>query len=173
MTDKNTSTPATETQFEDLKDPITLRALFPIAEADEIRSIRKIASTIAVLKEFAVLSKGNTARILATINTEWREEIERSRKRITRSLYEKIRFVYKRGGVKGLRLQPLLVPVGIAAMLLLFGYVPEIAISFNDLAGTTLNSLSGAAGDNLGILGGFIAIVALGLVFLVFRNSNK
>jgi len=167
-----TNTKPTNQSNADLQDPGDLKTLFPRASKAEITSISKLSSRIVTLREFATLSKESTAKILATIKTEWREEFERSRAKVARNILEKIQHVYNREGIKGLNLRPLLIPVGLSTLLLIFSFVPEFTIPFNNVAGETLNNLSGPATDNMLFLGGIVATVAVGF-WLVLRNSKE
>ena len=90
-----------------------------------------------------------------------------------RNILEKIRAVYKLEGLRGLQLRPMLVPVTIAAVLVIFTYAPEIVLPFSVIAGKTVSSLSGVTTDGLLLIGGVVSFAALTLVLLISRNSKK
>ena len=158
---------------EELQDPSVLKQLFPNSDRNEIKAIREIVTRIVALQEFALLSKQSSVKILTAIKAEWKEEFERSGRRIQRNILEKIRAVYELKGLRGLQLRPMLVPVTIAAILVIFSYLPEVMLPFNMIAGKTITSFSAAATVNLLQVGGIIAIVAVGLLILISRNSKS
>lgn len=173
MNNTQGSHPGEGAMAEDLRDRGTLQALFPKANSREIGAIREQASILGQLRKYAVLSKESRAKILSAIRVEWTEEFERAKIEVSRSIVEKIQFVYKREGLRGLQLRSLLVPVGVAVLLLIYGYVPGVAMPVNEIAGNTMNSLHGAKVGNLPLIGGIVTIVAVGLLLFLYRNSKK
>ena len=159
--------------MEGLQDPNVLKQLYPNADKSEMHSMRDIVARIVALKDMAVLLKQSRMWILATIKTEWIEELERSSRKMKRNILEKIRAVYKLEGLRGLQLRPMLVPVTIAAILVIFTYAPEIVLPFSVIAGKTVSSFSGVTTDGLLLIGGVVSFAALTLVLLISRNSKK
>jgi hypothetical protein len=159
--------------MEDLQDPSVLGKLYPNADKSEIHSMRDIVARIIALKDMAILSKKSSVKILAAIKYEWIEELERSSRKIKRNILEKIRAVYELEGLRGLQLRPMMVPVTIAAILVIFTYAPEIVLPFSLIAGKTVSSLSGVTTDSLLLIGGFVTVVAIGLLILIARASRK
>jgi hypothetical protein len=159
--------------MEDLQDSRVLQNLFPDSDQKEIHSIQDIILRITAMKERAVLSTQSSVKILKAIKTEWKEELEKSGSEISRSIFEKLRAVYENEGWRGLQLRPMLVPVTVAAILVIFTYAPHVVMPFSNIAGKTVSSLSAVTNSNVLLIGGVVIFVALALIVLASRNSKK
>jgi hypothetical protein len=159
--------------MEDLQELSALQKLFPDSDRIEIRAIRDIVLRFISLKNRAVLSTQSSAKILKVINDEWKEELEKSGREISRNIIEKLRSVYENEGWRGLQLRPMLVPVAIAAALVLISYLPHVLIPFDDIAGKTVSSFSALVTGNGWLIGGVVVVVGLALIVLLARNAKK
>lgn len=146
-----------------------LRSLYPWVNKQELQSLIGLVSLMSQLSQRAQASREITARILRAIRLEWHEEQERRHIRVSWSYMDALSAFYRE--LAGFR--RMLLPVGIATLLLLYSYAPDISVKFKQISGTTIDSFSGSLSGDIQWTVGLAGALGAILVIVMVQRSRK
>lgn len=157
----------------DLSKPENVRGHFPDMDGGEVDFVARTAYSFERMASAAKLTAERTQAMISKISAEWKEGIEESTREMKQSLLERIQSVYNRSGWRGLRLEPLLVPVSIALIFLFVAYLPDLEQTADLAANNTVTSFSGQLADNLGWVMGVVLVVGIAAIFFINKSKKQ